>query len=195
MLDSKRWSSAKSLVILVGALTILANPLFLGPSFAGPLQNKIMTLTYHQAFTQFLDDTTWIYHDGSVGTLVVQLDGGSNAASIWHPNSATLVTGRWGGGTLSSARPDLAVFCLYLGRGVAVLPTADNVGITPDNRSRCYYLINFSRGVSDVLDGDPFRLRGARQAPAVLSGTRRYDARALMQMVGGDPSALRRAAY
>ncbi|MEM6711221.1 MAG: hypothetical protein AAF590_02945 [Pseudomonadota bacterium] len=179
----------KTAIFIKAVLLLLL--LFPVQGSAGPLQNKIMSLTYQQKFSQFLDDTTWIYHDGSVGTLVIHLNSRRSAAAIWHSDSERLVTGRWGGAAPSAS----SILCLYLGHGVSVLPPAHDVGIIPDNRSRCYNLLNFSHGVSNVLAGDPFGLFRTEQAPAVMSGTGRYSAQALMQLSGGDPSVLRRAAY
>ncbi len=160
-------------------------------SHAGPLQDKIMTFTYHQKMLDFMSDTTWIYHDLSVGTLVTYLGSGGSPAVAWYPGGDTVVSGRWGGGTLSSQRPDLTIFCLYLGAGVAVLPPEHNVGVSQDRGSRCYNLLNFSRNVRTVLDGDPYGLRRARGAPGVIVDRRRYSAQALMQIAGGDQAALR----
>lgn len=175
----KRAASLNGLIFVVGYL-------LLGTVIAGPLQDRVRTLTYHQELQAFLADITFVYHDVSLGIVVVHLDSRSRV-HVWHRNSASVLSGRWGASTQSG---NATMLCLDLGSSLPRLSGVSLVAVMAGD-TPCYSLLSFTRGVQNTLEGDPYGLRGSRSAPAVIPDARRYTAQALMQLVGGSASALR----
>lgn len=190
MLGLRNRAATIMLRMLAGGLLLFVGYLFVGPANAGPLQDKIRTLTYSEAVHGFLEDTTLVYHDPSVGTLVAYLSP-QRRVDIWHRHGGTLVSGRWGSGMVGPVGPNGTVLCFYVGGGVSVLPPPHNTGLIPGNSSRCYLFLNFSQGIHAMLQGDPYGLRRAGNAPAALPDARRYSAQTLLQLTGGNAGALR----
>lgn len=189
MLQLPNFVSKTKRAKFLSSLTLIMGCLLMGSVNAGPLQNKVSSLTYHQELSAFLGDTTFVYHDANLGTFVAYLSARSRL-HVWYRNSATVLSGRWGASTQSAQGPGATMLCLNVGNalprlsGVALVATL--VGDTP-----CYSLLSFSHGVHHTLQGDPYGLARARNAPASIPDARRYSAQALMQLAGGDAASLR----
>lgn len=168
-------------LIAIGLLPVTAS--------AGPLQDKIRTLTYNQKLYGFFNDTTLVYHDPSVGTAVGYLRP-RGQLYVWHSHSSAIVSGSWSTSMLGALGPSQSIFCLDVG-GRMELPASNNFGLNVSGNTRCYNLLGFSEGIDQILQGDPYGLSGSRTAPAVISDARRHSAQALMQLAGGDESSLR----